>query len=194
MIHYASVGPSASYWERCWSSLFVYAFLMSRIQRRGPCLDRNMKTVLQPLYAIVDMNRDAFSPSQNDIRLMKEEYIYHCERMVGHTACVQKIDQWPTFSEKVDNVRSVVVRLCMAKVFPVSTDTQLSDAVTLITPHLSQMTRNEFCHIAAWLSKENIQKIDSITHLECFDEHEEIASHQRNMLQDARNTALATDP
>ena len=190
MIHYVSVGPSASYWERCWSSLFVYAFLMSRIQRRGPCLDRNMKTVLQPLYAIVDMNRDAFSPSRNDIRLIKEEYIYHCERMVGHTACVQKIDQWPTFSEKVDNVRSVLVRLCMAKVFPVDTDMQILDAFLLITPYLSQMTRDEFRDTATWLSKENIEKIDSITHLDSFDEYEEIASYQRNMVSAGRKHPL----
>ena len=93
-----------------------------------------------------------------------------------------KIDRWQTFSEKVDNVRSVVVRLCMAKVFPVDTDMQILDAFLLITPYLSQMTRDEFRDTATWLSKENIKKIDSITHLECFDECEEIASCQRNML------------
>ena len=72
----------------------------------------------------------------------------------------------------------------MAKVFPVNTDMQMSDAVTLITPCLSQTTCNEFRDTAAWLSTENIEKIDSITHfnLECFNEHEKIVTHQRNVL------------
>ena len=190
MLHHVSVGPAASHWERCWSSLYVYAFLLTRIQCRSRRLERNMKTVLQPLYAIVDMNRKVFSPSTNDIPLLKEEYVYYRERIAGCMAFGHKIDRWQTFSQKVDNARSVVVRLCLAKVFPVDTDIQLLDAVTLITPYLSQMTRDEFRHIATWLSKENIKKVDSITHLESFDEYEEIASYQRNMVLARRKHPL----
>ena len=67
MLHHVSVGPTASCWERCWSSLHIHGFLLTRIQRRSQCLKRNMMTVLQPLHSIANMNRKAFSPSPCDI-------------------------------------------------------------------------------------------------------------------------------
>ena len=67
MLHHVSVGPTASHWEPCLLSSHVCAFLLTRIQCQSQRLARNMKTVLQPLHAIVNMNRKAFSPSPHNI-------------------------------------------------------------------------------------------------------------------------------
>lgn len=88
-----------------------------------------------------------------------------------------------TFLKKVKTAQTVVSRLCLANVFPVETDQQLADAIVLLGPCLTQMSRDEFCEVNRWLSEDTIRKLHNVRHSPQLDECNEITSRQRNLMK-----------
>ena len=143
MEHFVAVNADSSHWDRCWSSLWVCAFLIQRMASKkfeSRSLRENMRMVRAPFFAILDNFRKEFSPTEKDQHHLTILHDFHCERAGGDKTFGRKVDKWPTFCAKVQTARWVVRRLCQADVFPVKSDDELSEAVVMMAPHLSKFS------------------------------------------------------
>ena len=180
-----AVNANSSHWDRCWSSLWVCAFLIQRMASKkfeSRSLRENMRTVRAPFFAILDNFRKEFSPTEKDQCHLTILHDFHCERVGGDKTFGRKVDEWPTFCAKVQTARWVVRRLCQANVFPIKSDDELSEAVVMMAPCLSKFSRDgqfrdKTCN--HWLSDEIIQEVDKMRD---FDDCEKLFCRKKKNL------------
>ena len=190
MLYHAVLSADACYWDRCWSSLWIYAFLIHQMptQNRSSILEKNMRTVSRPpFFAIIDDNGKEFVPTADDHKYL--EWLYknqHCERVGGDHTFGRKIDQWKNFFEKVKAARRVVCRLCEANVFPTDTPEEVELAVVLMSPILIKLSRDGFRggtdgEVATKsLSDDIMTQVCNIDHP---DEYEKIVSQYKELIR-----------
>ena len=149
MPNHVILGKDATYWDKCWSSLWVHAFLIHQMtpQNRSLTLTKNMEAVpCPPFFAVIDVNKKKLVIAKDDLDRMK--YLYkkvHSKRLGGDETFGPKTDKWKNFLEKVKGAQRVVWRLCNADVFPTKTLKQLETAVLCMSPFLSKLSCNGFC-------------------------------------------------
>ena len=146
MLYHAVLSADACYWDRCWSSLWIYAFLLHQLRSKSSALMKNLRSVFRtPYFAVVDINGNEFNPTEEDHRCMQELHKHgHCKHLGGDKTFGQKTDQWRNFFEKVKAARRAVRRLCETDVFPTDTPEQVERAVVLMSPFLMKLSRDGF--------------------------------------------------
>ena len=179
---HVAVNADSSHWDRCWSSLWVYAFLIQRMVSKkfeSRSLRENMRRVRAPFFAILDNSRKEFYPTEKDQHRPTILHVFHRKRVGGDKTFGRKVDEWPTFRAKVQTARCVVHRLCQANVFPIKTDDELSEAIVLMSPHSSKFSRDgQFCNKTCnhWLSDDIIRQVHKIKD---FDDCEKLFCRQK---------------
>ena len=174
---YVALARDASYWDHCWSTVWVYAFLVQFIRSPSDVLKKNMKNVGIPMYAIIDVCKKRFEPKQNDQLQVKDYHTKHCEHLSRDTTNCSAPDKWPNFIQKVNAARNVVCRLLECNAAFLS-----EDVVLLMRPYLSKLSRDELRgkHFASWLSDEMILEVIKA---KTIDEINRIHGRQTNLLK-----------
>ena len=166
-----------SHWEKCWSSLWVYDFLLRwwiankhKERENGKERKRNSKqTVKSRLEFITNNLNQVFRPlssaitaDKEEFRLLKGEsanvhclYDHHCN-IVGLWHPQMKMDSRETFRHKVLDAQRIVHHL--------SKGCGLSDLnrkIELMDPYLTKLTRDELSGVnfAIWLTEDVVQSV-----------------------------------
>ena len=133
--HATCVGTS--HWKRCWSSLWVYSFLLNQMAKNSS-ISKPISQVPVPCFvATIDAKLI-------DQELMKLHYKDHCERVSQYlVTCSKQMDQWSNFCEKVKLSVKLISYLRNEKVFPTKTVEEMNRAIGLMSPVLSRLSRDD---------------------------------------------------
>ena len=69
MPYHATLSADACYWDRCWSSLWIYAFLLYQLQSKSSALMKNLRAVFRPPFFLSSTRMEMSLSQQNKTTL-----------------------------------------------------------------------------------------------------------------------------